>query len=57
MIKGGHYVAYVRKTLRGKENGSVSNDQWYFVSDQIVKGIDEKHVASSQAYILLYEKG
>jgi ubiquitin carboxyl-terminal hydrolase 16/45 len=66
-MRGGHYVAYVKRVLgspsqgsagEGSSNGGSSSGagrvQWYYVSDTSVRAVDVTDVASAQAYMLLY---
>jgi len=61
-LNGGHYVAYVKKTL--KENGDdasedksgISQSKWFYFSDSSFKQVGEHDVLNEQAYILFYQR-
>uniref|UniRef100_A0A2P2MZF8 Ubiquitin carboxyl-terminal hydrolase n=1 Tax=Rhizophora mucronata TaxID=61149 RepID=A0A2P2MZF8_RHIMU len=52
-MRGGHYVAYVRGSRPGKQNGG---SVWYHVSDAYVREVSLEEVLRREAYILFYEK-
>ncbi|KAI4342581.1 hypothetical protein MLD38_027193 [Melastoma candidum] len=52
VMRGGHYVAYVRGGRREKaDNASV----WYYASDTHIREVTLQEVLRSDAYILFYE--
>ncbi|XP_065900687.1 ubiquitin carboxyl-terminal hydrolase 4-like isoform X2 [Dysidea avara] len=46
-MAGGHYTAYAKNPMNGK---------WYHFDDSKVSEIDERHVVTSAAYVLFYER-
>lgn len=60
-MRGGHYVAYVRGSEKGrgksdKENTPGGDFVWYYTSDAHVHEVSLEDVLRCEAYILFYEK-
>mmetsp|Transcript_33947 Transcript_33947/g.96181 ORF Transcript_33947/g.96181 Transcript_33947/m.96181 type:complete len:1242 (+) Transcript_33947:377-4102(+) len=55
-LRGGHYIAYVRRTA---EVAHAPDDDrypanWYYASDTLVRKVDRSEVENAEAYMLLY---
>ena len=48
-MNGGHYIAYVKHNINGKET-------WFYFSDSHYSQCTLKDVLGAQAYIAFYEK-
>jgi ubiquitin C-terminal hydrolase len=46
---GGHYIAYMKHEINGK-------DRWFYASDSYVKEVDQKDALRAQAYMLFYRR-
>lgn len=48
-LGGGHYTAYAKHIIEGKE-------RWFYASDSYVNEVDKGQVARAQAYMLFYSR-
>eukprot|EP00873_Tetraselmis_striata_P042528 jgi/Tetstr1/462792/TSEL_007743.t1 len=57
-LRGGHYVAYVRRTAQvlHSHDDAQFPPKWHFVSDSFAKPVEESEVLACEAYMLLYNR-
>ncbi|KAK1294098.1 Ubiquitin carboxyl-terminal hydrolase 2 [Acorus calamus] len=57
MMRGGHYVAYVKgDKLRGKGDSAGVSSTWFYASDSLVREVTLTEVLKAEAYILFFER-